>query len=374
MTHDDYMHRALKLAGRGRTSPNPKVGAVVVKDDVIVGEGYHRRAGEPHAEVLALRRAGETAKGATIYVTLEPCCHHGRTPPCTDAIIESGITKVYAAMADPDPKVASNGFNLLRGARIEVHCGICEREARELNEAYIKHRTTGMPFVILKTAMSLDGKIATRTGDSKWITNQRSRAFAHKIRSEVDAILVGAATARRDDPSLTARLGRRVYYPTRVVLTRSGDLSAEMKLVGEQGETVIAAARDADPDTLGKLQRAGARILTLESSNGRVSVADLMRQLADLGNPSVLLEGGGETAASALEERGVDKVIYFYAPRIIGGRDAVSSVGGQGASEVSSSISLDRVKVRRFGEDIAIEGYVRYPDAGQPGTELNVEC
>ncbi len=366
MTHDDYMRRALKLAGRGRTSPNPKVGAVVVKDDVIVGEGYHRRVGEPHAEVLALRHAGERARDAAVYVTLEPCCHHGRTPPCTDAIIAAEIAKVYAATPDPDPKVASRGFDLLRKAGIEVHCGICEREARELNEAYMKHRATGMPFVILKSAMSLDGKIATRTGDSKWITSERSRAFAHRIRSEVDAIVVGAATVRADNPSLTARLGKRVYYPTRVVVTGSGDLSADLKLLGEEGETVIAAARDADAASLRKLQHAGARILTLESLNGRVSIVDLMRRLADMGNLSVLIEGGGEIAASALEEQVVDKVVYIYAPCIIGGRDAVTPVGGHGASEVSSAISLDRVKVRRFGRDIAIEGYVRYPDTEQP--------
>ena len=362
MTHADYMRRALALAKRGRTSPNPKVGAVVVANGVIVGEGYHRRAGEPHAEVFALQDAGGDARGGAMYVALEPCCRYGRTPPCTDAIIRAGIARLYAAMSDPDPEVAGRGFDRLKEAGIQVESGICEQEARELNEAYIKHRTTGLPFVILKSAMSLDGKIATRTGDSKWITNERSRAFAHRIRSEVDAILIGGATARVDNPSLTARLGKKVYYPTRVVVTSSGDLPADMNLMRESGETIIAAGKGANAGSVRKLERAGARILTLEESNGGLSVRHLMRQLARLENLSVLIEGGGQLAASALEERVVDKVIYFYAPRIIGGRDAVNSVGGVGAEEVGSSISLDRVKLRRFGQDFAVEGYVVYPE------------
>ena len=355
------MHRALALAKRGRTSPNPRVGAVVVTSGAIVGEGYHRRAGEPHAEVMALQDAGAGARGAAMYVTLEPCCSHGRTPPCTDAIIQAGIARLYAAMIDPDPNVVGKGLDALKRAGIHVETGISEQEARRLNEAYIKHRTTGLPFVILKSAMSLDGKIATRTGDSKWITNERSRAFAHRIRREVDAIVIGGATARADNPALTARVGRKVYYPTRVIVTSTGDLPAEMNLLRESGETIIAAGKSANAASLRKLQRAGARILTLEEPNGRPSIRDLMGQLARLGNLSVLIEGGGQLAASALEDRVVDKVIYFYAPRIIGGRDAVDSVAGLGAERVGSSISLDRAKLRRFGDNFAIEGYVVYP-------------
>ncbi|MCL5103568.1 MAG: bifunctional diaminohydroxyphosphoribosylaminopyrimidine deaminase/5-amino-6-(5-phosphoribosylamino)uracil reductase RibD [Armatimonadetes bacterium] len=360
MTHTDFMRRALALAGRGRTSPNPMVGAVVVNSGKIVGEGYHPRAGEPHAEVFALRRAGAEAKGATMYVTLEPCCHYGRTPPCTQAIIEAGIAEVYVAMVDPDEKVASKGLNELRAAGVAVHGPICEDEARRLNEAYIKHRTTGMPFVILKSAMSLDGKIATRTGDSKWITNERSRAYAHRIRSRVDAIVVGGNTARTDDPKLTARVGKRVYYPRRVVVTASGRLPEHMQLLSGQVEAIIAAPASAHGDSLMKLERAGARILTLRQVAGQPSIADLMRQLAEMGCISVLIEGGGEVAAAALEEKVVDKVIYFYAPRIIGGREAVSAVAGLGAETVASSILLDRVKVRRFGDDVMVEGYVVY--------------
>lgn len=352
------MRKALKLAARGRTSPNPMVGAVIVKNGVIIGEGFHPKAGEPHAEVFALRDAGADAKGATMYVTLEPCCHYGRTPPCTKAVIDAGIAEVHVAMVDPDPKVASKGLDELRAAGVIVHYPLCEDEARSLNEAYIKHRTTGMPFVILKSAMSLDGKIATHTGDSKWITNEHSRAYAHKIRSQVDAILVGGNTARTDDPSLTARLGKKVFYPARVVMTSTGDLPERLKLFNEQGERIVAASSTANSESLRKLERAGARILSLRPLDGRPSMRDLMLQLGKLGYLSVLIEGGGEVAASALAEGVVDKVLYFYAPKIIGGCDAIGSVGALGIDTVASSVKLSRIRVRRFGDDIAVEGYV----------------
>lgn len=361
MNHADYMHRALKLAARGRTSPNPMVGAVVVRNGEIVGEGYHPRVGEPHAEVFALRDAGEQARGATMYVTLEPCCHHGRTPPCTQAVIGAGISEVYAAMADPDPRVSCKGFAELETAGVKVHHPLLEEEARKLNEAYIKHRLTGMPFVILKSAMSLDGKIATRIGDSKWISSEKSRAYAHKIRSRVDAILVGGNTARADNPTLTARLGKKVYYPTRVIVSRSGDLPETLPMMEQPGATIIASSPDANVSSLRKLERSGARILTLGGPGGRFSIAELLKELGELGYLSVLIEGGGDVAASALQERVVDKVLYFYAPKIIGGREAISPVGGEGAETVAQSITVRDMQVRRFGEDIAVEGYVVYP-------------
>lgn len=364
MNHSDYMQRALKLAKRGRTSPNPMVGAVVVKNGVIVGEGYHPRAGEPHAEVFALRDAGDEARGATMYVTLEPCCHFGRTPPCTKAVINAGISEVYVAMADPDTRVASHGLDELKRAGIKVHYPLLEDEAKQLNEAYIKHRLTGMPLVILKSAMSLDGRIATRTNDSKWITNEKSRAYAHRIRSRVDVILVGGNTARSDNPTLTARLGKKVYYPTRVVVTHSGNLPDSLNMFCNNGDCIVAASSFANSEHLRKLERTGARIISLrETTGGRPSISDLMKQLGDMGCLSVLIEGGGEVAASALEERVVDKVLYFYAPKIIGGRGAVPSVAGLGAETVASAVRLDRIKVRRFGDDIAVEGYVVYPEA-----------
>lgn len=362
MNHADYMNRAVQLAARGRTSPNPMVGAVVVKNGIIIGEGYHPKAGEPHAEVFALGDAGEGARGAVMYVTLEPCCHQGRTPPCTEALIKAGIAEVYIAMVDPDPKVESKGIEELKSAGIKVHVPVCEDQARLLNEAYIKHRTSGLPFVTLKSAMSLDGRIATRTGDSKWITSERSRAYAHKIRAKSDVILVGSSTARFDDPSLTARLGRKIYYPSRVVVTSSGDLPDNLKMFCEQGDCIVAAAPSASTASLLKLERAGARIITLSQVEGRPSMRDLMVQLGKLGYLSVLIEGGGEVAASALNERVVDKVLYFYAPKIIGGVGARPSVGGPGAETIAQAIKLDRIRVKRFGDDIAVEGYVSYPE------------
>lgn len=362
MTDNDYMRLALKLAKRGRTSPNPMVGAVIVNNGDVVGKGYHPRAGEPHAEVFALEEAGEKARGATMYVTLEPCSHFGRTPPCADALIKAGIARVVAAMKDPDPKVAGKGIEKLHRAGVDVKVGLCEQEARELNEAYVKHRMTGIPLVILKAAMSLDGKIATRAGDSKWISNERSRAFTHKIRKSVDAIIVGANTARIDDPKLTARVGHKTYYPARVVISSNGLLSPDLVMFNEPGESIVVISSSEDKSSLMKLEQAGARIIKVAEHNGRPSLADLMRQLGKIGCLSVLIEGGAEIAASAFAERVVDKVLYFYAPRIIGGREAVGAVGGFGAEKVASSVSLDKIRIRHFGSDIAVEGYAVYPD------------
>ena len=360
----DYMQHALSLASLalGHASPNPAVGAVIVKDDKVVGEGYTQPPGSHHAEIVALQQAREKASRATMYVTLEPCCYQGRTPPCTQAIIAAGIAEVHMAMIDPNNRVSGRGQSELRAAGIRTILGEHEEEAQELNEAYVKFVSSGLPFVIGKYAMSLDGKIATKTGDSKWITNERSRAYAHKIRSKVDAILVGGATARADDPSLTARLGREVFYPPRVVVTASGNVPDSLKIVCEPGECIVAAPVTAGSESLRKLERAGARILTLSQVGGRPSVRDLMAQLGKLGYLSVLIEGGGEVAASALEERVVDKILYFYAPKIIGGREAINSVGGLGADTVASAIKLDRIRVRRFGDNVAIEGYVVYPE------------
>jgi len=358
VSHEYYMKRALRLARRGRTSPNPMVGAVIVRDGAIVGEGFHPRAGDPHAEIYALKEAGNKARGATMYVTLEPCCHHGRTPPCTEAIIEAGISEVYVAMTDPDPRVDCNGLEKLKAAGVRGYCPVCEDEARALNEAYIKHRTTGMPVVVLKLAMSLDGKIATKTGDSKWITNERSRAYVHRLRSKVDAIIIGAGTARADNPKLTARMRNKVFYPIRVIVTRTGDLPFDLEMFREPGETYIACSDSSDAESLGILERIGARIIRLRSIGDRASIADLMRTLAGMGCLSVLIEGGSELAASALAEQVVDKITFFYAPKIIGGKEALGAIGGTGVETVSSSIELDRIKVRRFGDDIAIEGYI----------------
>ncbi len=361
MIHADYMRRALRLAARGRTSPNPMVGAVIVKDGKIVGEGYHRRAGEPHAEILALEQAGERARGAALYVTLEPCCHYGRTPPCTKAIIEAGVSDVYAAMMDPDPNVAGKGFAELSQSGIRVYYPLLEEEARQLNEAYIKHRTTGFPLVILKSAMSLDGRIATHTGESKWLTGERSRSLAHKVRSMVDAIVVGARTVRSDNPRLTAWVGRKVFYPRRVVVTKSGNVPSDLAVFAKPGECVVACPQGISQELQDEWMRAGARVLPLPSTDGRISMKLLMRELAAMGCLSVLVEGGGETAAAVLEERVVDKILFFYAPKIIGGRKAVPAVGGEGAAKIDCAPTVRDVRIRRIGSDILLEGSVVYP-------------
>lgn len=362
MVDPRFMKRAIALARRGRTSPNPMVGAVVVNGGRIVGEGYHPKAGEPHAEVFAIASAENRAAGADLYVNLEPCCHQGRTPPCTRAIIEAGIRTVVFGMLDPDTRVAGKGLEELRRAGIRVEGPLCEAEARELNEAYIKHRTTGLPLVTLKLAMSLDGRIATRTGDSKWITGEKSRALVHRLRSRVDAILVGAATARKDDPRLTARLGSRTYFPTRVVVTRTGSLPAKLRLFHEPGQVIVACSRYGDAASLRKLAAVGARILTLEEQNGGLSVLELLENLGKSGCLSVLIEGGGGLAGAALDERVVDKVFFFYGPRVIGGSGAVNSIAGEGPDTIDSSVKLTGVKIRKLQDDFLVSGRVVYPE------------
>lgn len=357
-----FMRRAIALARRGRTSPNPMVGAVIVDKGSIVGEGYHHRAGEPHAEVFAIRRAGNRASGAALYVNLEPCCHQGATPPCTQAIIEAGIRTVVYGMVDPDPRVAGMGLEQLRRAGVRVEGPLCEEQARELNEAYIKHRTTGLPLVTLKLAMSLDGRIATRTGDSRWITGEKSRALVHRLRSRVDAVVVGAATARADNPRLTARLGSKEYYPTRVVVTRSGRIPADLRLFHEPGQVVVACSKSSDAEWLGKLEALGARILILKEQDGGLSVLDLLANLGKSGCLSVLIEGGGGLAAAALEERVVDKVLFFYGPLVIGGPDAVSSVAGIGAATIASAVRIADIRTGRSGDDLVVRGRVVYPE------------
>lgn len=350
------MRRALALARRGRTSPNPMVGAVIVRDGEIVGEGYHRRAGMPHAEVEAIKAAGDKARGAVMYVTLEPCCHFGRTPPCTQAVIAAGISHVEAAMVDPNPAVSGKGLAELQTAGVTTGVGILEDQARKLNEVFIKHTTTRLPFVTLKFAMTLDGKIATRTGDSKWISCDKSRRIVHGVRSRVDAVMVGVGTLLADDPELSARQGR-VSYPTRVVVDSKALAPADAKMFSLPGETIIATTQSAPEDRIVKLKQAGARILIIEEDAGRVSLPSLMRALGETGVTSILLEGGGRIAASALSSGVVDKVIVFIAPKIIGGAEARTPVEGLGVAMMAEAFALERLKVRNIGCDIMIEAY-----------------
>jgi diaminohydroxyphosphoribosylaminopyrimidine deaminase / 5-amino-6-(5-phosphoribosylamino)uracil reductase len=356
-----WMRRALRLAARarGRTAPNPLVGAVIVQGDEAVGEGYHPRAGEPHAEVMALRAAGDRALDATMYVSLEPCCHHGRTPPCTDAVLAAGVRRVVAAMLDPFPKVSGGGIAALQAAGVEVTVGTLEAEARRLNEAFLKAVTCGLPFVTLKAAMTLDGKIATVTGHSRWVTGEAARRQVHRLRDQHDAILVGIGTVRADDPLLTARLPR-ARNPLRVVL----DARAELPLNSQIGSTlakvptVVAVTEAAPSERREALVAAGAEVRVVPATEGRVALRPLMEALVQRGVHSVLAEGGAETHASLLGGSLVDKVILFIAPKLVGGRAAPGPIGGAGVGRMDEAVSLSEVRVRRFGIDIAVEGYV----------------
>ena len=354
-TDRDYMERALALAAlaQGRTSPNPVVGCVVVKDGQIIGEGYHEMAGEPHAEVVALRDAGDVSE-ATVYVTLEPCFHEGRTPPCVDLLRERKPAKVIAAMEDPNPKVAGRGIEALRDAGVEVSVGLLEDRARRLNEAFIKFITTGMPFVIAKCGMSLDGKIATRTGDSRWVTGEESRARVHQIRNQVDAILVGSRTVMLDDPSLTTRLPQGgTQDPIRVILDSSEYLGSDRKVftIESNAPTWIAVEEVREIEGVDE-------VIRIPKGRGGLDIEFLMRELGRRDVMSVLIEGGGTTLASAFEAGIVDKVMFFVAPKIIGGREAVTAVDGVGSEMMADAVALEDMVATAVGSDILIEAYV----------------
>ncbi len=365
-----FMEEALRLAGkaRGRTSPNPMVGAVLVKDGGVIGKGYHQRAGGPHAEIEALQDTGEDPQDATLYVTLEPCCMHGKTPPCSDAVIRAGIRRVVAAMIDPDPRVQGKGINQLRDAGIDVEVGLLEEQARRLNEAFITHATTGFPFVISKFAMSLDGKIATKTGDSKYITNKASRAYVHALRDQVDAIMVGIGTVRADDPRLTIRLTDPSdtivdarHNPHRIILDPhlSVPLTAHVVKDVSEAKTTIFTSQDVNQDKVKRLHDCGVGIQTVErDTRGKLNLRQVFKVLGEDDVLSVLLEGGAEVNGTAFMQRLVDKVLVFLAPLIIGGKDARSPIEGIGIGALRDAIRLSDITVQRFGEDVLIEGYV----------------
>jgi diaminohydroxyphosphoribosylaminopyrimidine deaminase/5-amino-6-(5-phosphoribosylamino)uracil reductase len=356
-----FMRQALALAARarGRTSPNPMVGCVVVKDGQLIGRGYHEKAGAPHAEVVALQEAGAAAAGATLYVSLEPCCHYGRTPPCTQAIIAAGVRRVVAAMRDPNPLVSGRGAEELRQAGIAVTLGVLAEEASTLNEAFIKYIATKRPFVFLKVAASLDGKIATASGESRWITGERARLLVHQLRDRVDAVMVGINTVLRDDPLLTTRLpgGKD---PIRIVVDSRLRIPLEAKVLAASptAPTIVATTEAAPPHKRQQLEARGVRVLVL-GGGPRVPLAALMERLAAQQVTSLLLEGGGELHDAALRAGIVDKVLYFIAPKLIGGRCAPMAIAGEGCARLAEAIALERVRVRRVGDDLLIEGYVR---------------
>jgi diaminohydroxyphosphoribosylaminopyrimidine deaminase/5-amino-6-(5-phosphoribosylamino)uracil reductase len=359
-TDERYMRSALRLAVKaaGRTSPNPMVGAVLVRNGRIIAAGYHRRAGDDHAEIVALKRAGPKARGATLYINLEPCDHQGRTPACTSSLIRSGVRKVVAGMVDPNPLVSGRGVRRLRRAGIEVELGPLEAECRKLNEAFVKHVTRGIPFVILKLAATLDGKIATSTGDSKWITGEAARRYVHRLRDRVDAVVVGRGTVAEDDPLLTCRIagGRD---PWRVVLDGrlKIPLTAQLVQPALAQRTIIATGPDAAARKVELLRKRGAQVWCFPLRRGGIPFRSVLRRLGKMGLLSVMIEGGAVTASRALLENAVDKVVLFYAPKIIGG-DGKSMLASLGTRKLSASRKISNIELLRLGEDVVISGYL----------------
>jgi diaminohydroxyphosphoribosylaminopyrimidine deaminase/5-amino-6-(5-phosphoribosylamino)uracil reductase len=356
---EHWMRRALALAeqGRGAVEPNPLVGAVVVRHGVVLGEGWHQRYGGPHAEVHALAAAEEAARGATLYVTLEPCCHHGKTPPCTDAILRGGIARVVAAMADPFPVVSGKGAALLSEAGVAVEVGLCEVEARRLNAPYLKLLSTGRPYVHAKWAMTLDGKIATREGDSKWISNEVSRKRVHDLRGRMDAILVGVGTALADDPQLTARPpGPRTA--TRIVLDSTGRLPAGSNLVhtGREVPTLIATTARIGAENAARLREQGCEVLPLPEVGGRPEVTALLDELGRRRMTNLLIEGGGEVLGSFRDAGEIDEVHVFIAAKVAGGSEARTPMGGVGAATIAEALTLGEWQVEMVEGDVYVHG------------------
>jgi len=360
----DYMGQAISLAklALGQVSPNPAVGAMVVKNDAVVGQGYTQPPGSSHAEVLALKQAGEEARGSVMYVTLEPCCHYGRTPPCSQAIIAAGIAEVHLAMLDPNPLVSGKGKEELEREGIKVYVGEHEGDAEEINEAYTKFITTGMPFVTAKFAMSLDGKIATKSGDSRWISGSEARRHVHYLRYTTDAIMVGVNTILADDPQLTSRCGdrggRTRKQPLRVIVDSSGRTPLTARVFGEPGKVLLALGKRVEPEEEKAFAQVGAELLELPSEEGSVDLERLLKVLGEREITSVLVEGGGILLGSLFDQRLVDKVIAFIAPIIIGSQEAKTAVGGKGVDKVVDSIKLERVNTRNYDQDLMFSGYV----------------
>ncbi len=361
-----YMRRVLELAlkGSGTTSPNPLVGAVIVKDGRIIGEGWHQRAGEPHAEINAIRSANEDIAGSTIYINLEPCSHYGRTPPCAEELVKRKFKRVVIAMEDPNPLVAGRGIKLLRDNGIEVDVGLHQMDAFMLNDIFIKYVTSKAPFVLLKAAMTLDGKTATKAGDSKWISGELSRNYVHHLRNRYSSILVGVNTVEKDDPELTTRLeGMDTINPVRIILDSKGRIPADARVLktSEDRRTIVASTEDMTAEKRKYLEDKGVEIIITDKNKGRVNIVQLLQELYKSGIDSLMVEGGGTVAAAFLEQGMADKAAFFIAPVIIGGAAAPTPVMGSGVYKISEGCRLRYPQVRTFDKDVLVEGYLNVP-------------
>lgn len=357
---EKWMQRSITLArrGEGLTMPNPIVGAVLVKQGKVVGEGYHARAGGPHAEIVALKKAKGRARGADLFITLEPCCHHGRTPPCTDALIESGVRRVFIGVRDPNPLVSGKSMRKLRAAGIEVETGILKKECAGLIEYFTKFIRTGLPFVILKAAVSLDGKIATAGGESKWITGPEARKRGHQLRAKVDAILVGADTVIKDNPQLTGRPSpMHEWYPMRVVVDPNMRVPLKSRIFDFLPHHAVAVVTTPEEHPKkNRLKKLGVFLIEIPLKRGTIPFRKILLELAKLNCTSVLVEGGGETHSRILKEKMADRVMWFLAPVLIGGKDAPSSIGGEGIKKLKDAWRLKNMRMEHLGPDILIEG------------------
>lgn len=346
--------------GRGLVEPNPMVGAVIVKDEKIIAKGHHGKFGGPHAEIEAIQTAGAGANGATLYINLEPCAHQGKTPPCTNAIIKAGIAEVVSAMSDPNPLTGGKGYEKLHAAGISFRKGVLEEEARRLNAPYLKFITEGIPYVTAKWAMSLDGRIATSKGNSRWISCEQSRHRVHELRGTMDAVLVGIGTLLADDPLLTAH-GRGPRTPARIVADSHARTPLDCTLLRtlEEGKVIIATAADAPEEKLQQLRDGGANVV-VTSSPGRVNLKELLTNMGGLQMTNVLVEGGGVILGALFDEFLIDAVKTFVSPRIIGGADAPGPTMGRGVDLMSEALSLKQVSVERIGTDVLIEGLTKH--------------
>ncbi|MFR5944367.1 MAG: bifunctional diaminohydroxyphosphoribosylaminopyrimidine deaminase/5-amino-6-(5-phosphoribosylamino)uracil reductase RibD [Megamonas funiformis] len=362
LSYDEkYMRLAMQLAGNaiGRTSPNPLVGAVIVKDNRVVGCGWHRKSGTPHAEVHALNQAGELAQGADVYVTLEPCAHYGKTPPCSKALVEAKVKNVYGGLLDVNPKVAGKGFKILEDAGIHVEYGFLQDELRKQNEVFFKWIEHKKPFIVLKAAMTLDGKIATATGQSKWITNETSRAYGYKLRDIYDGIMVGINTVIEDNPMLTARVdgGKN---PIRIVVDSSLKIDINANVVQDKSaKTIVATTDKADKDKILKLQAQDVDVIVVDKDeNDKVDIEKLLDILGQQNICSILVEGGATLSGSFVAKKLVDKVYFFIAPKIVGGKEAKTPVAGTGILNLQEALSLKDIQIEKLKEDIIIIGRV----------------